>query len=240
MRLDNPLLVRWEYASEERLVKRNAVLRERSQGKGPEDAAFDAVAELKPVRIADVGCGLGEQAERFQRELGAQVFAVDISPRMVELTKALGVDAQVGDAEALPFASNDFDCVYAGWVLYHIPNLGRAIAECARVLRPGGTLVAASVCSDNVKELWDLIGVSEPRDPLSFTRENGEAALAPFFREVGRRDLDVPLVFTDTESIRTLVASTIDRAHLAPHVPEISEPFTAVARHVIFVAKGKR
>jgi SAM-dependent methyltransferase len=240
VRLDNPLLVRWEYASEERLVKRNAILRERSQGKGPEDAAFEAVAEQRPGRIADIGCGLGELAERFQRELGAEVCAVDVSPRMVELTKARGIDAQVGDAEALPFADAEFDCVYAGWMLYHVPGLAQAVAECARVLRPGGALVAASVCNDNVEELWDLVGVSEPRDPLSFTRENGAEVLAPFFREVERRDVDVELVFPDTESIRTLVASTIDRAHLAPQVPEISEPFTAVARHVVFVAKGKR
>ncbi|MES1246519.1 MAG: class I SAM-dependent methyltransferase [Actinomycetota bacterium] len=240
MRLDNPLLVRWEYASEERLIRRNAILRERSQGKNPEDAAFDAVAELKPGRIADIGCGLGELAERFQQELGAHVSAIDVSPRMVELTKARGVETQIGDAEALPLASNDFDCVFAGWVLYHVPNLQQAIAECARILRPDGTLVAASVCSNNVQELWDLIGVSEPREPLSFTRENGEEALKPFFREVERRHLAVEMVFPDTESIRTLVASTIDRAHLAPQVPEISEPFTAVARHVIFVAKGKR
>lgn len=240
MKLDNPLLVRWEYASEERLIRRNAILRELSQGKNPEDAAFEAVAEQRPTRIADIGCGLGELGERFQQELGAQVFAVDISQRMVELARARGVDAQIGDAEALPFASNDFDCVFAGWVLYHVPNLQRAIAECARVLRPDGTLVASSVCSDNVEELWDLIGVSEPRDPLSFTRENGEAALAPFFREVERREVEVEMRFPDTESIRLLVASTIDRAHLAPRVPEITEPFTAVARHVVFIAKGKR
>jgi SAM-dependent methyltransferase len=240
VRLDNPLLVRWEYASEERLAKRNAILRDLAQGEGPEDAAFDAVAAAKPQRIADIGSGLGEMAERFAGELGAHVCSVDTSIRMVELTRARGVDAQVGDAEALPFASNDFDCVYAGWVLYHVPNLEQAIRECARILKPTGTFVAASVCNDNVQEVWDLVGVTEKRDPLSFTRENGEAALAPFFREVERRDVDVELRFPDTESIKTFIASTIDRAHLAPQVPQISEPFTAIARHVVFVARGKR
>ena len=46
------------------------------------------------------------------------------------------------------------------------------------------------------------------------------------------------MVFPDTESLRTFVASTIDRAHLAPQVPEITEPFSARMRHVIFVARG--
>jgi hypothetical protein len=75
---------------------------------------------------------------------------------------------------------------------------------------------------------------------LSFTRENGDDALRPFFKEIERRDVDVELVFPDTESIRTFVASTIDRAHLAPRVPEVEGPFRAIARHVVFVAKEPR
>lgn len=240
MRLDNPLLVRWEYASEERLAKRNAVLRSLSQGPSPEDAAFDAVAEAKPKRIADIGCGLGELGERFQKELGAHVCAVDNSERMVELATSRGLDARLAEADALPFPDDDFDCVFAGWVLYHVPALDRAIAECARILQPGGTLVATSVCNDNIEEVWRLIGVTERRDPLSFTRENGEALLQPHFDRVERRDVDVEMVFPDTESIRTFVASTIDRAHLAPLVPEIAAPFHATARHVVFVATGPR
>jgi SAM-dependent methyltransferase len=238
VKLDNPLLVRWEYASEERLAKRNAVLRSLSQGPSPDDTAFEAVAKAKPNRVLDIGCGLGDIGERFQRELGAHVRSVDISPRMVELARGRGLDAQIADAESLPFPDKEFDCVFAGWVLYHVPNLQQAIAECARVLRRDGTLVAASVCNDNIDEVWQLIGITAPRDPLTFTRENGEALLRPHFRHVERQDLDVPMVFPDTESIRTFVASTIDRAHLAPSVPEISEPFHATARHVVFVATG--
>jgi SAM-dependent methyltransferase len=240
LRLDNPLLVRWEYASEERLAKRNDVLRALSQGPSPEDAAFAAVAEAKPRLVADIGCGLGELGERFQKELGARVCAVDSSQRMVELAKTRGLDAQLGEADALPFADASFDCVFAGWVLYHVPALDRAIAECARILEPDGTLVATSVCNDNIDEVWQLIGVTERRDPLSFARENGEALLQPHFDRVERRDVNVEMVFPDTESIRTFVASTIDRAHLAPQVPEIAEPFHATARHVVFVATGPR
>ena len=77
MRLDNPLLVRWEYASEERLENRNAVLRALSRGPSPEDASVATVAPLQPKRLLDVGCGLGELGERFQNELGAHVCAID-------------------------------------------------------------------------------------------------------------------------------------------------------------------
>jgi ubiquinone/menaquinone biosynthesis C-methylase UbiE len=237
MKYDNPLLVRWEYASEERLQNRNAILRSLSTGTNPEQAAFDAVAELKPKRVVDIGCGLGELGERFAKELGAEVWGIDISPRMVELARARGVDAQIGDAERLPFGDDSFDCAFAGWVLYHVPNLTQAISECARVLTKDGTLVAASVCNDNLDEVWELLG-GRSRQPLSFTRENGEALLQPFFTRVERRDIDGEMVFPDTEALRAFVASTIDSAHLAPQVPEISEPFRATTRHVIFVASA--
>ena len=54
MKLDNPLLVRREYASEERLAKRNALFRALIQGTNPEDVAFAAVAEAGPKPLLDV------------------------------------------------------------------------------------------------------------------------------------------------------------------------------------------
>jgi SAM-dependent methyltransferase len=240
MKLDNPLLVRWEFASEERLAKRNEIFRALVQGENPEDVAFSAVAEARPERLLDVGCGPGELTQRFV-DLGSHVCAIDISARMVELTRDRGIDAQVADAEELPFADDDFDCVFAGWVLYHVPGLARAIDECARVLKPGGRLIASSMCEDNLSELWALIDPTlEPRDRLSFGHANGAELLGRRFERVDRRSLEAKLVFPDSESMRTFVASTIDRAHLAPDVPEIAEPFSATARHVVFVAEGPR
>ena len=237
MTFDNPLLVRWEYASEERLAKRNEIFRKAVEGDSPEEVAFRAVAEARPARVLDIGCGTGETTERFAKELGADVKAVDVSPRMVELTRARGIDAQVADVEQLPFADAEFDAVFAGWVLYHVPDLARAIAECARVLQPGGRLVASSHCNDNLRELWELIPGALPREPLTFTRETGEELLRPHFASVERRDVEATLVFPDAESMRTMVASTIDRAHLAPLVPEVDGPFRTTTRHVVFVAE---
>jgi SAM-dependent methyltransferase len=238
MKLDNPLLVRWEYASEERLAKRNEIFRALIQGPNPEDVAIDAAAEVRPKRVLDVGCGPGLLTQRFIEELGAEVCAVDISERMVELARARGVDARVADAESLPYDDASFDLVFAGWVLYHVPGLAKAIAECARVLQRDGRLVASTYREDNVSELWELVepGI-EPRDPLSFSHANGEELLSRAFKRVERRDVEAALVFPDAESIRAFVASTIDRAHLAPKVPEITEPFRATTRHVVFVAE---
>jgi SAM-dependent methyltransferase len=70
--------------------------------------------------------------------------ATDISPGMLESLETtaceLGVAVRtvVGGAEQLPFEDQSFDFVFGHAVLHHIPDLGRAFAEFARVLRPGG------------------------------------------------------------------------------------------------------
>ena len=71
MRLDNPLLVQWEYASEERLAKRNSTMRALIEAENPEEEVFRAIAEMRPRRVLEIGCGTGELAERVARGLGA-------------------------------------------------------------------------------------------------------------------------------------------------------------------------
>jgi 2-polyprenyl-3-methyl-5-hydroxy-6-metoxy-1,4-benzoquinol methylase len=105
-RLDDPAVVREEYATERGLAARKAAYRD-AEGPDPRSLAFEAVAEVAPVRILEVGCGEGELSERMQRELGAEVVALDQSERMVELTRERGVDARVGDVQDLPFGAED-------------------------------------------------------------------------------------------------------------------------------------
>src|SRR5712691_1632662 len=111
LKLNSPLVVQWEYASEERQAKRDATYRQLVEGDHAEDVAFAAVAERSPTRVLDAGCGTGELAERLQRELGVDVRAIDLSARMVALTAQRGVPAQVADIQALPFGDSEFDVV---------------------------------------------------------------------------------------------------------------------------------
>jgi SAM-dependent methyltransferase len=233
---DHPLLVQWEFASEERLVKRDAVFRFLVDGVHPDDVAFDAVAEVTPQRVLDAGCGPGRFIERVRRELGANVSAIDISPRMVDLTAMRGIDAQLADVEALPFADGEFDCVVANWVLHHVPDLDRAVGELARVLRSGGRLVAGTLGRDHMAEMWRLVG-GEPTHDLKFWGENGAEGLEGHFARVERRDANGVIEFPDRASIREYVAATITRAHLADRVPgDVETPFRTRSRHCVFLA----
>ena len=236
MRLDNPLVVQWEYASEERLARRNQTYRELTEGESPEDAAFGAVAERTPRRLLEIGCGVGQFAERVRSELGADVVAIDISERMVELTRARGLETQVADAQELPFGNGEFDCVVANWVLYHVPDIDRALEEVKRVLEPGGRVVAATIGERNMGDLWDLLGVPSTHG-LSFGHENGRQILERHFANVSQREAIGTVVFPDTTTMREFVAATITRAHLADRVPVLTEPFRTRCAHVILTGE---
>jgi len=237
LRLDHPLLVQWEYASEERLAARTRVYRSVAEGVTGEQVAFEAVREVLPTRVLEIGCGPGEFAERVVRELRTRVVAIDQSPRMVALARERGVDARLGDARDLPFDDASFDCVVANWVLYHVAELDRALAEVVRVLRRGGRLVASTIAPGNLEELWQLLGEESPERHVSFDGASGEETLRRFFRRVERRDARGTIVFADADAVRAFVAVTITRSHLAERVPPIDGHFRATSAHAVFVAE---
>jgi len=105
-------------------------------------------------RVLDLGCGFGRHAYQAAR-LDAQVVAFDFGAdevrsvrdtfgAMADAGELDPADARVGavqgDALALPFPDGAFDRVIASEILEHIPDDEQAMAELARVLRPGGTM----------------------------------------------------------------------------------------------------
>ena len=180
MRLDDRDFVRGQYRSPERLETRISVWRPGPDGRTPQDVALALLAAAAPARLLEVGCGTGALAARCAAELGCEVVALDASAEMVRATQALGIAAMTGDVQELPFPDGAFDCAVAAWMLYHVPDLDRGVAELARVLRPGGRLVAITNGRESLAELYDLTG-GERRDS-TFSSENGADALRRHFR----------------------------------------------------------
>lgn len=93
-------------------------------------------------RVLILGCGTGMDLEYLPE--GTDVVAVDLTPEMVRRTEEraedleLELEAQVGDAQALPFEDDSFDVVLLHLVLSVVPDPASVVAETARVVAPDG------------------------------------------------------------------------------------------------------
>ncbi|WP_329137988.1 class I SAM-dependent methyltransferase [Streptomyces sp. NBC_01476] len=107
-------------------------------------SAARAILALVPDRtrtLLDVGCGTGLVTEELLRP-DLRVFGVDASPGMARMAaRRLGASLVLGNCHRLPFAEASLDAVSAVWLLHLLPDAPSVIAECARVLRPGGVFV---------------------------------------------------------------------------------------------------
>ena len=109
-----------------------------------------SVARARPgEKVLDVAAGSGDLALALERRVGAQgeVWLADINARMLARGRDRLLDAGAlaravqCDAERLPFADGYFDCLMVGFGLRNMTRKDAALAEMARVLKPGGRLV---------------------------------------------------------------------------------------------------
>ncbi len=112
---------------------------------------LQALAGLLDERavIGDLGCGTGQVAGALAPFV-ARVIAVDRSGEMLQaarrrLRQAANVDVRRGELEALPIADAELDAATLLLVLHHVADPAAALAEAARVLRPGGRLLIADM-----------------------------------------------------------------------------------------------
>jgi demethylmenaquinone methyltransferase/2-methoxy-6-polyprenyl-1,4-benzoquinol methylase len=97
--------------------------------------------------VLDLACGTGDLAFAAAAR-GASVVALDLTPRMIEFARARPEAARqqvrwvVGDMTRLPIASETMDVITTGYGIRNVPDLGAALREMHRVLKPGGRLCA--------------------------------------------------------------------------------------------------
>lgn len=106
-------------------------------------------------RVLDLGCGDGALTVKLLN-FGCEVVGVDSSPEMVAAARALGLDARVIAAQALPF-NNEFDAVFSNAVLHWIKEPEMVIDGVWRALKPGGRLVGEFGGHGNVSAIVTAI-----------------------------------------------------------------------------------
>jgi len=131
--------------------------------------------------VLEVGCGTGlilHRAARFAR----QAIGIDLSAGMLKKAQERGLRVAQASATTLPFATGSVDVAYSFKVLAHIPDIQGALAEMARVVRPGGWVLAEFY---NARSLRRLVKAMKPPSAVSetthdehvFTRYDDAAAI---------------------------------------------------------------
>ena len=174
-------------------------------------------------RVLELGCGPGWLWKQNLHRVppGSEIVLSDFSPGMLANAKDALADAdrafrfEVIDAQAIPFGEEVFDAVIANHMLYHVPDLGKALGEIRRVLKAGGRLYATANGADHMKELRDLVCPLAPDLPFSrnenakrrFGLDSGAARLAKFSGDVALRRYEDSLQVPAVEPLMAYVLS---------------------------------
>jgi SAM-dependent methyltransferase len=212
-------------------LARSVLRRHAAAGDVHELVARRFVAEGMVARVLDVGCGEGELARYLPH--GAWV-GLDNSQTMLERAPAGGVR---GEATALPFPDESFDAVAILYVLYHLSDPRRALAEAHRVMRPGGLIAVAAPSRHDSPELAHAL----PKTPLTFDAELAPGLLREQFEEPEVVRWDAPLIELPTaRAVRDyLVGKQVapDRAQAVAAATEL--PLSVTKRGALLFARKR-
>lgn len=140
----------------------------------------------RPGRLLEVGCGSGRFLDRMRRA-GWAVQGTDIDPAVAARIRGrYAIDIDVGELHSLRYAADSFDAVALSQVIEHVHDPRQLLAECRRLLRPGGRLVlstpnARGLAHRRYGRFWR--GLEPPRHLQVFTPQ----ALARCVTDAGLR-----------------------------------------------------
>ncbi|MBZ9686319.1 class I SAM-dependent methyltransferase [Clostridium estertheticum] len=188
------------------------------------DWCFNQMDFPNKARILELGCGPGGLWERNKYKLNKDwnITLSDFSKGMLECAKntleQVDYDFKYKeiDIQDIPYEDGSFDVVIARHMLYHVPDIEKALSEIKRVLATGGTFYATTNGRGAMAELYELIEKFDPEIGLNnlgmgerFEFENGKLLLEKCFSEVKMQVFEGKIVVPLAEPIVSYVASTM-------------------------------
>lgn len=125
--------------------------------------------DQKPQNIIDVGCGIGGSTLYLAKKFGSKATGITLSPVQADRATERASQAdlsgrvrfEVANALEMPFQDNTFDLVWSLESGEHMPDKTKFLAECYRVLKPGGKLILATWCHRETNSLAGDLTPSE-------------------------------------------------------------------------------
>jgi len=172
---------------------------------------FDQYNLNENNKVLEFGCGTGGIWIGRDKQIpeNVQIILTDISPLMIEKTKEkLDINNifsfQVMDIQDIPFSDECFDIIIANHMLYHVPNMEKALSEIIRVLKSDGIFYATTNGKSHLKELQDMYKENE----ISFTLENGKEILNKYFSTIDQKLYIDSLEVTDVNDLMDYIVSS--------------------------------
>ena len=174
-----------------------------SYGSNPETLPkwiFSKINLQEHERVLELGCGTGQLwLENFNVvPSNCSVILSDFSKEMVNKSRSnlqslnLPIEFEIIDAERISYPDHTFDVVIACHMLYHIPNIQKALKSINRIMKPNSRFIATTVGKRHLQELKDFLssfGLYSQEKNWSknfseFTNETGKEILKSFFSDI--------------------------------------------------------
>jgi ubiquinone/menaquinone biosynthesis C-methylase UbiE len=183
---------------------------------------FEQYYFSQDIRILELGCGNADQWEGRVESLpkGVELILSDFSEGMVDIVsgkyvKETKVSCQRIDIQNIPFEDEAFDIVIANFMLYHVPDIDKALMEVKRVIKENGKFYAATNGNGELRSfVHKAIKKFKPDTQafahgFSFNLQNGQGILSKYFSNVERVDFEDSLAITNTEDLIDWIKSSV-------------------------------
>lgn len=216
-RINDSDYVKEQYQNHDNLSTRISIHDKYSTNKmGLSNWYFSIYQINRGMKILELGCGTGSMWLGHKEVMAVceQVVLSDLSAGMLETAqKKIGhgenVTYEVIDIQNIPYEDNYFDIVIANYMLYHVPDIQKAISEVSRVLKPGGSFYAGTTGENGIMETIVKILEMDLVFENPFSLENGRKMIEPYFQTVEIKKYIDSLEVTNVDDLLAYLYSGI-------------------------------
>ncbi|MBR0464760.1 MAG: methyltransferase domain-containing protein [Clostridia bacterium] len=170
----------------------------------------DSDVDFRGVKLQRPSDILGLTAFEQYVDDGTDTVVYGFNKLVKLLLDCTTIEYAVVDIQHIPYADQSFDMIIANMMLYHVPDIPRALSEVRRVLRKGGTFCCATYGENGIMEylagLFQEYGVTGEANH-TFTLQNGKKQLQAYFDAVERYDYEDSLEVTDVNDLADYILS---------------------------------